>query len=77
MHLATKLGRMMTFLEGLLPKNDMAFESCNLENIFELKTYLHYNNAYGHHSWQDGDLPWRTPTIKSQDLVISQNQVAN
>ena len=23
------------------------------------KTYFHYHNAYGHQTWQDGDLPWQ------------------
>ena len=30
-----------------------------------LKTlYLHYHNAYGHQTWQGGDLPQRAPTHK-------------
>ena len=25
--------------------------------------YLHCYSAYDHQTWQDGDLPWRAPTV--------------
>ena len=30
----------------------------------KLKLYLNYLIAYGHKTWQDGDLPWVTYTHK-------------
>ena len=31
----------------------------------KLKTlYLHYQSAYGHQTWQDGNLPWWVPAHK-------------
>ena len=33
--------------------------------------YLHYQNAYGHHTWEDGDLPGGPSTHKSHDSLIT------
>ena len=30
----------------------------------KLKTYLHYQSAYGHQTWQDANLPWWVPAHK-------------
>ena len=27
-------------------------------------SYIQYQSAYGHHTWQDGDLPWQDPSYK-------------
>ena len=34
-------------------------ESCSYTNK---NIYLYYHNAYGHQTWQSGNLPWRDPT---------------
>ena len=42
--------------------------------------YLNYHSAYGHLTWQDGDLPWQTPTHKATwpfDHLVLQNHVTN
>ena len=28
------------------------------KSLVKLKTYLDYQSAYGHQTWQDGNLPW-------------------
>ena len=33
--------------------------------------YLYYKSAYGHQTWQDGNLPWRAPNHKSQMTIWS------
>ena len=33
---------------------------CLAKSCFKLKTYLHYQKAYGHQTWECGDLPWET-----------------
>ena len=46
----------------------------------QLKTYLHYHNAYGHQIWQGGDLAWGAPTHKVTRTfyhAIFRNHVAN
>ena len=46
----------------------------------QLKTYLHYHIAYGHQTWQGGDLPWGALTPKITRLlghVIPQDHVTN
>ena len=64
--MATKLGRMMIYLEGLLtikPCNPVTTWSC-IVTWQKKSLYLHYQSAYGHQTWQDGNLPWRAPTHK-------------
>ena len=41
---------------------------------------LQYRSVFGQLSWQNGDLPWRTPTYKVKwplDHVVLQNYVTN
>ena len=59
--MATKLGRMVTYLDNL--DNLLPIKSNNLiitwicETRDKLKTfYLHYHNAYDHKTWQGDDL---------------------
>ena len=61
--MATKLGRMVTNLEGFLPV--MLFNplvTCYFEILKTL--YLHYLNDYGHKTWYYGGLHWATFTHK-------------
>ena len=60
MPMATKLGRMLTYFNGLLPTKSDVLSSCGrvwsrdkLESL-----YLCYQSVYGHETWQDGNLPW-------------------
>ena len=42
--------------------------------------YLHYQRAYGHQTWQDGNLPWWTPACKVTlpfDHVVLWDHVTN
>ena len=49
---ATKLGKVETYLEGLLP-----IKLLDLSSSDKLKPlYLHYQSVYGPQTWQDGDL---------------------
>ena len=51
--MATKLGKMMTNLERLLP---MLIYTWSSETRNRLKPlYLRYHSGYGHQTWQDGD----------------------
>ena len=57
--MATKLGKVITYHEGLQPIK--AYDS--LRGLFQshdkIKTlYLHYQSAYGHQTRKDGNLPW-------------------
>ena len=55
--MATKLGRMVTYFDYLLPiksNNHIITRFC--ETIGQPKTYSHYHNANGHKTWQDAEL---------------------
>ena len=58
--MATKLGRMVTYLDFLLlikSHDPLIMWSCKI--MWKLKSfYLHYHSAYGHRTWQDGNLSW-------------------
>ena len=80
--MATKFGSMVTYLGGLLAikPNDLLVtgfaRSC--EKLKPL--YFHYHSAYGHYTWQDGNLLWRTPTRKVTwpfHIVFLQDHVTN
>ena len=56
--LTVKLGRMVTYLEGLLftkPRKSLITWSCKV--TWKMKTITFYD----HQTWQDGDLPWWAP----------------
>ena len=63
--MATKLGRVMKYVEGLL-----TIKSCNalINMIFwglcnkQKPLHLYYQRVHCHQTWQDGNLPWRTRT---------------
>ena len=60
--MATKIGRMITCLDGFLPVNlhdPITLSSrCLVKSCDKLKpSYLQYQSPYGHQTWQDGDLP--------------------
>ena len=60
--MATKLGRMVTNLLGFLP---MLLDLFSHVVTWRTKTlYLHYHNAYGHKTRQDGDSPSAASTHK-------------
>ena len=52
--MATKLGRGVTYHEGVLPikSHESARSSGKLASL-----YPHYHNTYGNKTWNDGDLP--------------------
>ena len=56
MFMATKLRRMMAYLGIFLPKSQMV-----LWDHVTKPLYLYYHGAYGHQTWQGGDLPWGAP----------------
>ena len=57
---ATKLGRMLTYLNGLLPtKSDVLWSCGRVWSRDKLESlYLCYQSVYGHETWQDGNLPF-------------------
>ena len=56
------VGEWLTLRDSYL-KSHMVLESRTLARSRDnLKTYLHYHNAYVHQTLQDRSLPWRTPT---------------
>ena len=75
--MATKLGRMMANLGGLLPIK--SYESlirwfCKITKSF----YLHYHSAYRHQTRQYGDLPWDAINhriTQRSDYVLLQSYV--
>ena len=55
--MASKLDRMVTYLDCLLPIKSVTISSrCFAKSRDELRTYLHYHKAYDQKSWQDNDL---------------------
>ena len=82
MPMATQLGRMMTYLEGLLTiksYSPLITWSC----IVTWQTrilYLRCQTAHSHQTWQDGNLPWSAPTHKVSwlfDCVILRDHATN
>ena len=57
--MTTKLGRIVTYFEGLVLIKYMTLSSRVLTRSRDkLKSlYLHHGGAYGHQTWQYGDLP--------------------
>ena len=51
MPMATKFGKIVTYLDSNLR-----------ERLKPL--YLHFQRAYGHQTWQNGNMPWWTPAHK-------------
>ena len=63
--MATELGRMVTYLDGLLPiKTHYRLITWSWRPCDKLKLYLHYHSAYDHQTGQDGNLPWWAPAHK-------------
>ena len=57
--MTTKIGRGMTYHELVPPTNthdSLIAGSCEIRGNLKA-LYLHYRKAYGHKTWQDGDLP--------------------
>ena len=61
--MATKIGRMVTDLDGHLPikSHDPLIRGLVRPHSKLKLLYLQYHNAYGDQPWQDGNLPWWTP----------------
>ena len=60
--MATKRGKVVTHCQGLRPIN--SYKPLNMyweEVTWKLETYLHYHNAYGHKTYQFGDIPQGIP----------------
>ena len=56
---ATKLGRMETYRDGLLPitSHDSLIRGLVRSGDTLKPLCLHYHSTYGHQTWQCGDLP--------------------
>ena len=56
--MATKFGRMVTYLDDLLPlKSYDPFMTWSCKITWQIKAlYLQYHSAYGHQTWHDGHL---------------------
>ena len=54
MPITTKLGRVVTCQEGLLPLDDIVFRDHVTKKP---PLYLHFHNANSQQNWQGGDLP--------------------
>ena len=72
--MATRLGRAITYIGGLLPIKlfDPAITwSCETRNNLK-SLYLHYHSAFGHQTWQTGDLSWvaSSHAIPPSDYVV-------
>ena len=64
--MATKLGRRITYLDGLLPKSHMTLWSPDLSRSHEKvkPLYLHYWSSCSYQTWWDDNLPWWARTHK-------------
>ena len=49
-------------LRSFFPYDHMAKSRRLARSRGKLKTYLHYQNVYGHLTWQGVDIQWRAPT---------------
>ena len=80
--MATKLGRIVAYLKGLLPKITQPFGLVVFARSRDkLKPlYLHYYSAYDHQTWQGCDLPSGTPIFIVTwhfNYVVLQDHVTN
>ena len=66
--MAIKHGKVVTYHDGLPPTN--SHESLKRWSRDKLKTYLHYQNAYGHLTCQGGDILQRAPPENSKKPSI-------
>ena len=76
--MTTRLGRMVTLTGSYLMIIWSRHLSRSRDKLKPL--YLHKNYAYGHQTWQDGDLPWRVPTHKVTwlfDHVVLRDHLAS
>ena len=63
--MTTKLARMATYLDGLLPIKSHHLWSHIKRSHGKLKfVHLHYHDVYGQQTGQDGKLSWWTPFYK-------------
>ena len=71
--MVTALGRMVTYLEGLLPTKSHEPWSRVLTKLHDKirPLYLHYYSVYRHQTWQDGDLTQRVPTHKVTKPLVT------
>ena len=72
MPMATNLGKMVTYYEGLPPvKLHDPLITWSSETHDKLETwYLHYQSAYGHQTWQDLTYRNELLTKKLYDILI-------
>ena len=60
-HMATKIGKMLTNFEGLFPGYSNLWSRGPARSRDKLKLlYLHHHNVYGHITWYEGNLLWAT-----------------
>ena len=65
MHMATKFGKSVTYLDGHWLIKSMTLWSRNLaRSRNKVKTYFRYQSTYGHQTWYDGSLPRGVSTHK-------------
>ena len=65
MAIVSKIGRLVTYLELLLPMKPhgpVITWSCMITT--QMKTISHYHNTYGHHTWKGGGIEWGALTPK-------------
>ena len=61
----TKPGRIVTYLDEVLPKSHIVFYPLVLQNhVTNQNHYLQDHSFYGHQTQQNGGLPWPAPTNK-------------
>ena len=68
-------------MTGSNPYSHLTLWSCILtRSLDKLKAYFHFQNAYAHQTWQDGNLPWGAPIHKITwhfDHVVLKVHVTN
>ena len=62
--MATKPGRMLTYLDRLLPIKTWCFTRGRARSRDMSSLYINFHRACGHQTWQDDNLPWWDPTCK-------------
>ena len=79
--MSTKLGRMVTNLQQLLPIILLYLWLCVLERSFDRgKTYLRQHDVCDHQTWQGCAVPWEDPIHKVTwplNHMVLQNHVTN
>ena len=75
----TKVWWMVTSLRGFYLQGHMTLWSCGLaRSCDKLKPLcLHYHIAFGHQTWQDGDLFWAAFTHQPFGQRVLQDQMTN